>query len=125
MCRYWLEEGCTRKKECQYLHTDVGKEYSSSSSRSLEREVNRKVSNWQKSENEENKTTVQNFEKCTKDSNSSFDFALLELSDTEDVEKETTGQTESYIQCNQCQYKCKQKSLFRSTSTPSTVKIAV
>jgi hypothetical protein len=24
VCRYWVGKGCTRKKECQYLHQDVG-----------------------------------------------------------------------------------------------------
>ena len=26
VCKYWLDEGCTGKTDCQYLHRDMGEE---------------------------------------------------------------------------------------------------
>ena len=121
MCRYWLEEGCTRKKECQFLHADVGQEYYTSSlSISIpEKEASKNRSHnksRKKSENEENKT-VKVSGGSISDLESTFDFALLEISDTEinreEFEIDTTDNTDNYFQCKQCHYKCKRKKAFQ------------
>ena len=121
VCRYWLEEGCTRKKECQFLHADVGQEYytSSLSISNLEKEASENRSHKKsrkKSENEENKT-IKVSKGSISDLESTFDFALLEISDTEinreEFEIDTTDNTDNYFQCKQCHYKCKCKKAFQ------------
>ena len=81
-CRYCLEEGCSRKKSCQYLHRDMGEEYSSSLvSRSSEKESSTQREchkSDDKTEENENEITP---EVARSDSESSFDYGLLEISD--------------------------------------------
>ena len=69
-----------------------------------------------KSENEENKP-VKVFGGIISDLESTFDFALLEISDTEinreEFEIDTTDSTDNYLQCKQCHFKCKRKKAFQ------------
>ena len=87
MFMYLLEEGCNRKKDCQFLHKDVGKDYYSSSVSisSPAREVCKKVSHYQKSEQSEKdkNKTAKISETSISDLESTYDFAQPELSDTD------------------------------------------
>lgn len=89
MCSYWLGEGCTRKKYCQYLHRDVGEEYYSYvSSRSSDRD-RCSASPCQKNETEENKNEITT--DVVSDLESTFDYGLLDIS--EDIVEEVKEKT--------------------------------
>jgi hypothetical protein len=89
VCSYWLGEGCTRKKYCQYLHRDVGEEYDSYvSSRSSDRD-HCSASPCQQNETEENKNDITT--DVVSDLESTFDYGLLNIS--EDIVEEVREKT--------------------------------
>jgi hypothetical protein len=112
VCRYWLEDGCTRKKSCQYLDRDVGDEYSSSllfRSSEMEPSTPRECHTNDK-KTEENKNEITR-EVTKSDSESTFDYGLLEISDiiAEGVEDKTCDKSKKKLHCTHCNYKCKHK----------------
>ena len=72
--------------------------------------------NYKSSDNEDDNYNISDVSKVCSDKNSSFDFAQLDL-DLKDVlqelEEKDTENTEEYLKCTQCEYKCKRQNTLK------------
>ena len=65
------------------------------------------------SDNEDEDSNVSNDEKADSDTNSTFDFAQLDLSVEEVLQEVKEKVRDKDIQCKECDYKCKRQNTFK------------